>query len=215
MSRSPIPLPSYRMTDTDFALTSVDAYNMLPNGAGYGTELAYPYWDVTFTVHRMNNPEHGYWDGFLDALRGAKRSFLAYDANRPTPINYPNVVGMTKAGGGTFDGTGAISAITDINHIACTGFPATFQMLTGDYVGFVEDDKYSLHRLFTDETSDGSGHITLGIEPYLVTDIFSTAATVVVYHAQGEFILKPGSKPDRSRNIEAKPLTFAAQSRVM
>jgi len=210
----PLELPSYRATDTDFNLTNVDAYNALGSGSGFATEIAPPYWDASVSIHSMANLEQGYWDGFFDKLRGQKKSFLMYDANRPTPITYPNVVGMALPLGGSFDGSGGIVSFTDVRTVNANGFPANFQLITGDYISFVENGKYSLHRVSDDALGDSNGAITIPFEPYVNTDIFDTSAVIWVYHAKGEFILKAGSAPSRARNVEMKPVSFAAVSRV-
>lgn len=210
----PLELPTYRATDTDFNLMNVDSFNTLSSGAGFATEIGAPYWDVSVSVHSMKNLEHGYWDGFFDKLRGQKKSFLMYDANRPTPIMYPNVVGMTKAGGGSFNGSCNIVSFTDVRTVNVNGLPANFQMITGDYISFVQDGKYSLHRISDDCLGISGGSATFLFEPYVNNDIFDDTATLWVYHAKGEFLLKAGSTPNRARNVEAKPVSFAATSRV-
>lgn len=211
----PRELPSYRITDTDFNLINVDSYNVLSSGAGYGTEIAPPYWTADISVHAMSNLEQGYWDGFFDSLRGTKKSFLMYDVNRPDPIMHPNPVGMHRADTSTFDGSVVILSFTDVRTVNVLNLPTLFHMTTGDYISFVQAGKYSLHRITVDTDSNvGDGSSVFYFEPYLNNDIFDETAIIWVHQPKGEFLLAQGQTPSRKRSLEAMPVTFSAISRV-
>lgn len=214
MTTYPLALPSYAATDTDFQLTNVDSNNTLTSGQGFSTEIGSPFWNVTINLRNMANREEGYWDAFFDKLRGTKKSFLMYDANRPNPIDCPSPLALNKAGGGAFPGYGDIVSFTDVRTVNVQHMPANLQLRAGDYISFVESSRYSLHRVSDDCLGDGGGVITIPYEPWLNTDFFDTSAKLWIYHPMGEFILKLGSTPNRARNIEAKPVSFAAVSRV-
>lgn len=215
MTVTPINLPSHEMTDTDFDLIQVDSYNQLTSGQGFGTEIGNPYWDANVTVHAMTNLKHGYWDAFFKQCKGVKQSFLMYDANRPTPILHPTANAMTKAVGGAFTGSAAVTSFPTVRSVAVSGLPFPFHIITGDYISFVKSGKYSLHQITSDVDSGAGGLATWTFEPYVNTTYYDSTTLCWVYHPFGEFILKQGTQPNRARSLEAKPLTFEAISRVV
>lgn len=211
----PLQLPSYRIKGTDFDLTTVDSVNTLRGGASFGTEISPAYWATEVQTAPLDRLEHGKWDAFFDSLRGPKKSFLMYDANRPQPLAYPNVLALIRHGGTVvFDGTAQVSSFPTVRQINLQLLPDLMQFLRGDYVGLAQSGKYSLHRIQEDVTGSNLGLCTLNVEPAINTSFFTSAATCTVYHPVAEFIIKVGTRPVRNRELENSPVSFSATSKV-
>lgn len=111
------------------------------------------------------------WRAWVASLRGQQNMFLGVDVARRFPRAYPNGFGgMTRAGGGAFDGSAtAWSQTIDANgHAVLTieGLPSSFVAGLGDYVGFRwSPSRRAKVRIVEAGTSDGSGDLTVIVEP--------------------------------------------------
>lgn len=111
---------------------------------------------------------------WFNSLRGGIFNFLAHDPARPYPRNYPSGVShLSRAGGGAFDGTATVTAVTATT-IALSTLPANFVFMAGDYISLVKSGKYSLHQIMEAVTGNGSGVATVTVEPPVVTSVFAT-----------------------------------------
>jgi hypothetical protein len=111
---------------------------------------------------------------WFNSMRGGTFNFVAHDASRPYPRAYPSgFAGMTRAGGGGFDGTAQVTAVTATT-IALSTLPASFVFEPADYISLVKSGRYSLHQIMEAVTSDGSGLATVTVEPPIVTSVFAT-----------------------------------------
>jgi hypothetical protein len=115
------------------------------------------------------------WRAFVAALKGASREFLAHDFERPFPRIYPTGFGaMTRAGGGSFDGSATSWSQSIAADGQClltlNGMPAALQLSAGDYVDFRWTTsgaaRRSLVRLLEAATASGAGVISsVSVEP--------------------------------------------------
>jgi hypothetical protein len=211
----PQTIPHELMSWTDFKIIPVTTSNVLWSGASLGTEVSPAYWKASLESVILTIEEHGEWDAFFDACRGDTQYFLMYDPARKMPRKYRTFNGLVKAGTSTpFTGTAIdVSAITDPRDVTMLGFPASFQLRKGDNIGFVQNGRYSLHRLTVDATASLIGLMRVGFEPPLNTSLFTTSATAEIVRAKGEFILENGSEPDRVRRADLGPISFKAVQR--
>lgn len=208
----PRSLPATRFSMQRLELDPFTSSNQLYGGKTQGRQFAEPRWRGYFrTVELYNATTLREWEAWLDSLDGAVRTFLAHDERYPFPQNYPEsaagagdgFTGLDRAGGGAFDGTGAISALSG-NSITLTQLPATtFALKAGDMLGLVESPYYGLYRLLEDVTSNGSGVASVNVRPSVNpvgATLFTTAATYnlirpkCVMTLEPEFTDRPGER---------------------
>lgn len=114
---------------------------------------------------------------FIDRLKGGVERVYMGDWLRRLPIAYrAGFTGLTRAGGGSFDGTADVTALT-ASTLSLATLPAGFAFGAGDMVGLVDGAYRSLHRVVTAATANGSGVVTVTVEPAIATTVFTTAAT--------------------------------------
>jgi hypothetical protein len=151
---------------------------------------------------------------WFNSMRGGTFNFLAHDAARPFPRNYPSGFGgMTRAGGGPFDGTATVTAVTATT-IALSTLPANFVFKPADYISLVKSGKYSLHQMMEAVTGNGSGVATVTVEPPIVTSVFATPSlTANLALPLGLFVPDPRSwQGDPTARRAA--CSFSAWSRI-
>lgn len=204
--------------ESEFNIEQVDAVNELVSGASYSEEIAPPYWDVHIVSTTLGRRTERFrnWSSFIDNLRGAKRTALLYDADLQYPAYYKNFAGMTRAGGGVFDGTAEIDVRTSQYQFDLSNLPENFQLLKGDYIGFIKSgspSRYFLARIAEDADGDITGDITVRVEPK-VPAMFDASCQVNFYRALGEFILVPGSVSRPRAVDDPGNISFRARSRI-
>ena len=116
-------------------------------------ELTGAKWYATYSLPPLTKAQAGEWIAFLTKLRGQANSFFAYDPARKTaqgtPTGTPLVNGASQTGN---------SLITD-------GWSnATLVLKMGDYIA-VDATQRQLYMVVADATTNGSGQVTLTIEP--------------------------------------------------
>lgn len=203
-------LHSYVLNESTF--TFVDQVSLSRSQGGKAVavvEYGDSYLRTRFTTLRLYLHQRHAWEAWKDGLRGGLNSFLAWDASRPEPLAYPNGVPEIKAG--TWDGKGTVSAIA-ANLITAAGAPEGFKVSAGDHLGLVQSGRYGLYRVAADATA-GEATIAVPVEPVIPLNIFSSAATVVFWRPQAEFILlsETWSNPVTA---EFAPISFEAVQRI-
>lgn len=124
------------------------------SGAVQTTAMSGARWTATYTYPPMTHAEAGEFLAFLISLQGSENRFNAWDplhklkGNRGTPTGTPLVNGGSQTG---------TTLVTD-------GWSnSTLVLKKGDY--FVVNSE--LKMVTADETSDGSGDLTINFEPAL------------------------------------------------
>lgn len=144
-----------------------------------GVQIGFPLWQLIWTLGNMGRDRTDAWRAFFAQLRGATRYFLAWDLARPLPKAYPGgFAGMTRAGGGSFDGTATSWSETttadDDSQVTLDGLPAGFVLGQCDYIGFTWTatetgfagmEWHAPVRVVEGGTADGSGVLTVTSEP--------------------------------------------------
>lgn len=133
-----------------------------------------------------------------DSLRDGVKEFYAWHPRFPYPKAYVDgFTGMTKAGGGSFTGAGDVDSLTSTT-ITISGLPASFVLSAGDLVGLIESAARGLHRIIEAATANGSGIVTVTVEPAVKTTVFTSSATVQFERPVCIMTLEPGSlqEPD-------------------
>lgn len=155
-----------------------------------------PYWTARYTAGLLGFEDFGKLDAFIMSAGDDGETFLGYDVFRPRPIamNTGTPLSGIKAGGGAFNGTAILTAITNSLTVTVGGLPAGFILSPGDYVEFrMSAPVRSLHRITTAATANGAGVVTLSIKYGLDTQHFTTAAIVNFEKPACVMQIDPGS----------------------
>lgn len=195
----PRVLPAgFGLRSQDFELVRFESVNTLegiPSDAAplQGMEIANPRWRGQFTTQALDRNGRALFRAWHRSLKGVMKTFLGYDFDRPFPGNYKNgFAGINRAGGGAFDGTADVTALT-ASTIALATLPAAFALKAGDYIGLTEGTKRALHSILEDITANGSGAVTVTVEPPVLTNIFTAAAVANFDKPTAEMIVVPGT----------------------
>lgn len=152
-------------------------------------------WRLKIRTAALDMERLGEWRAFLDSLRGASRTFIGFDPARKFPVNYRNgFAGLTRAGGGSFDGTASSWSInTDRDEPTLNGLPASFKLRPGDMLGFSWSSgaKRTLHRILESVDANGSGVATVQVEPRVPAYVSTATATLATPGAVMRLV--PGS----------------------
>lgn len=198
----PRALPPFGMQDCDFDLERYGTTNFTEGGETDFQEFADPRWRLSCRTVPLNAIDLRRCRAWIESLQGAAKFFLGRDPGYTGPAAYPDgLSGLTRAGGGAFDGTGAIADL-DAGTIDLTQLPAGFELTEGDYVGLLESGARGLYRILEDVSADGGGAATVTVEPPVITDIFTSAATYDVLSPACIMLLTEHSAPQGSETSD-------------
>lgn len=161
-----------------------------------GQTFGSPFWRASYTPVWLDRADFGKMDAFMMRAGDGGEVFRAYDPFRPRPIAMDTGAALsgTRAGGGAFDGTATLDAITSATEIVLAGLPAGFIFGPGDYVEIRESEMVtSLHRVMEAATADGAGEAALSIKYPLDTQHFTTDAVVHLEKPSCLMQIEPGS----------------------
>ena len=188
--KAPIALPDEAVAIQYFEPERVDYLSPEAGGRLNGVQSGVPLWRGVWSLTRMTPENSNLWRAFFAQIRGQTRRFLGRDYERPFPSAYPDgFAGMTRAGGGSFDGTASTwseSVNSDGDQlVGATGLPANFALSVGDYVGFTWTATetsvaglswHALVRVVEAKAANGSGVLSnLLVEPPIPSAVPSDA----------------------------------------
>ncbi|TPJ83840.1 hypothetical protein FJ422_16335 [Mesorhizobium sp. B2-6-3] len=180
-----------------------------------GVRLPTGYWTASYTPGFLFPRDMGKMDAFMMCAGDDGEFFRGYDVFRPRPILMDTGAPLSgvRAGGGAFDGTATLHAITDSRTIVVYGLPAGFQFSEGDYVELRQDSQTSsLHRIRLPATANGAGQVTLSIKYGLDTQNFTTAAVVRFEKPSCLMQIDPGSY-DGTKSAKDRRPSFTAEEK--
>jgi hypothetical protein len=188
--KAPIDPPTSGAAQQQFELQRVDYGSPEAGGRVAGVQAGVPLWQLVWTLGNVGVTRSDAWRAFMSQIRGATRRFLGRDLGRPYPkAHLAGFAGMTRAGGGSFDGSASswsetITADGD-SQVTLNGLPAsTLTLSQGDYIDFrynaTETAVAGLPwhvpvRVVTGGTSNGSGVLTVTCEPPIPSAVPNTA----------------------------------------
>lgn len=160
------------------------------SGKQGGVQAGWPLWAANFELDPSDPESADLWRAFFARLRGRIRRFYCGEPTRPFPLACPaGFAGMTRAGGGVFDGSAsgwaqAINADGDAE-ISLAGLPADLVLNIGDYVGFKWDatgaaagsyERRTMARLVLPAQASAAGDVTVTVEPPIDTRVVPAGA---------------------------------------
>ena len=194
----------------EFRLEPVTTTNSLYSGKTH-VQIVGPgaFWTATYQTRPHRREMRDKYKAWFDSLRGGARTFLAHDPDACFPRNYTTFSGLTRHGGGAFDGTAATTELA-ANEIAINTLPSTFAVKAGDLVGLIQSGRYGLFRIVEDATAV-NGALTATVEPRVNTSLFTTSATVNFAKPVCEMIL---GNVEGQRSTNVSPISFSGTQRI-
>lgn len=188
-----------------FNVVNGDALNRTDNGRAVSSvDHHNPYIVAEFELGPLYPESRRGWSSWKNSLRGAMKSFLAYDLSRQYPLAYPN--GIPSVIAATWSGQGTTIALS-ARETTIDGVPVGYVATAGDALGFVQDDHYSWHEITEGGTANASEELVVAFDPYVPLQMFSIGATAVLWRPKARFVLDVGSWRERGDESRS-PISF-------
>jgi hypothetical protein len=210
----PRDLPSgLQLVGRSFELKRDVRVNTRRDGSAQVIERGDPRWHAALQFRAMDRADYQRAYAWWLSLQDGMRDFLLHDSGHARPILYrTGFDGLTRHGGGAFDGTAGVAALAP-STITIDSLPTSFGLVAGDYVGLVEDGAYGLHMVMEDATAS-AGEVTVAVQPFVKTGIFSSSATVNLERPQARFMPVAGSGQPSSA-LGLRPFEFKGIQRLV
>jgi hypothetical protein len=184
--KAPVEMPTMYVAQQQFELQRVDYSAPEASGRIGGVQAGPPLWSAVWTLGRMPEDNSDEWRAWLAAQRGATRRFIGRDLARQYPKLYPDGFGdFGSFTGAASDWSETIQADGDSALTLNLGVDAAGLVLSiGDYIDFrwtATEDSVSglpwraLVRVVEAGTANGSGDVTVIVEPPIPTAVPDTA----------------------------------------
>ncbi|MTH96427.1 hypothetical protein [Roseibium sp. RKSG952] len=193
--------------ECEFRLKRFTNINTSRDGSVEVQEYSDPKWNLYLKTNSLDADDFQTLSSWIMTLKGGAKFFTMFDASRPYPREYRGgFAGLHRPNGTAFSGTANVSGLTSTT-ITVSDLPNGFKVRTGDYIGLVEGDRYAVHAAIEDVTASG-GNATVPVEPLVLTDLFSSAATATFCKARAKFLLLEWDGGRRMK--EQSPVTLEA-----
>lgn len=170
------------------------------------------YWQGQYLTVPVARQLAGRIRAFVGKHGGGRSSVLLGHPLECLPAMYASFDGVTRAGGGGFDGTADIFQIYDLYNIRAFNLPSNFDLRAGDRIGIEENGRYSLHMIANDALADAGGSVDIELTMPLPR-ARTTAAKIRFERPVGEFILEPNSLNEQAVGTSTV-FSFNASSRL-
>ena len=170
----------FRVRSCTFEPMEIEARNAARGGQIQIVSLGPTVWSIKYESVPLLEADAAAWEAWLSSLRGGLRTFKAWHPLRRYARAYPaGYGGLTRHGGGSFDGTATRSTIgAGLDTVLLTGLPSTFAVKVGDMVSWAHSaTNQALHRVVEDATAS-AGQVTLAVEPLIRPSPTGTVASL-------------------------------------
>jgi hypothetical protein len=213
---TPKELPA--LTYMQSASFDIHRYSEYGDGGGLGQTMEPfdPEWRASFRFAGFpTRADRDVWHSFLRSLRGAKIPVLVFDPARRVPLEHYDGEGKPLASGSPW---GAPN-VADYDRAASTfdleGWTAGQQLRAGDYFSFQDtSDRWHLHVLTADAQADGSGDVTVTVEPRPARGLTHGDATLRVRDACCQAMVSWNPQDFQYGGNNASPFSIAFSERV-
>ena len=143
--------------------------------------LAPQRWQMSFQSDTLNWSDANALMTVLEGLEGGTILFKAWHPQLRFPQKYRGgFSGLTRHGGGAFDGTCNITGVGGtLKTLTLSNLPDAFQFTLGDMVSFPFGDTQLLFRILADATANNSGVVTVSVTPTLPISLSVTTPPIV------------------------------------
>lgn len=183
--KSPVEMPDEYVALQSFELQRIDYQAPEASGRIGGVQAGFPLWSAAYTLGRMPADNSDEWRAWLSGMRGATRRFIGRDIARQLPKSCLEDGLPAGFDGAASDWTETINADGDSELALELGASAAGLVLSqGDYVDFrwsATETSISglpwraLVRVVEGGTADGSGNVTVVVEPPVPSAVPDTA----------------------------------------
>lgn len=186
--KAPVEMPTMYVALQQFEPLRVDYGAPEASGRIGGVQAGFPLWQMVCSLSRMPIEYSDQWRAWLTGMRGATRRLIGRDLARQLPRAYVEAGSLP----GGFDGEASdwsetINADGD-SELTLEGLPVGLILSQGDYIDFrytATEDAIAglawrhLARVVEGGTADGSGDVTVTIEPPMPTAVPGSATAHV------------------------------------
>lgn len=183
--KAPAEMPDMYVALQSFEPQRIDYGAPEASGRVAGVQAGFPLWYAVWTLGRMPEANSDEWRAWHLSMRGATRRFIGRDIARPLPKQYLTSGLPVGFDGEADDWSETINADDDSEltlNLGVTG--AGVVLSVGDYIGFkwtaTETSVAGLEwravvRVVEGGTADGSGDVTVVVEPPVPSCVPDTA----------------------------------------
>lgn len=194
-----------------FDLRYAQARALARGGLPQVIEIGRPLWDARYETYALAETQVAAWEAWTASLRGGRRLFRAWHPLRRYGLAYRSGYdGMTRAGGGAFDGTATLASVgAALDTMTISGLPAGLVISAGDMLSFAHVAVQSLHRVVEGATASGGGGATVAVEPEIIPSPPANAAVSLV-KAWCNAVIDPSTMQLRWTSDRRAIVTFQA-----
>lgn len=201
---------------SDLSLSRGDARNRDGAGMLEVMELADPLWSLKLVTKPLRPSARAVWKAWAMTLQGGIQLFYGYPPIQQYPMFYhpgPSVLGFTRVGGGTFNGTTTLTAFS-ASALSLSGLPFGFVMSAGDYVSVpLSTGSRMLHMVTEDLAANVSGVATISVTPPVRPETALGSNVVQFVQPKALFVLRHETFNAPDGEIMA-PVSFEAMQTV-
>ena len=129
----PRSLPSFLTSgEVDLRLNKGTTGALMRGGGVQTVQHAQPFWDLAWNTPPLTKAQKAELTAWWESLRGGLKTFLAYDPSTGYPVAYASeaaVLALTRYGGGSFDGSFALTTVSANELRAANSALSNAQML--------------------------------------------------------------------------------------
>lgn len=199
----PLTMPtSPAFTDTKFSLQRQVGINSSPfTGNQQVYEHSMALWKAVVTLPPMKRDQAGQWHSFFMKLHGIRGTFLLGDQDGKNPL------GAISTSATVTINTG--QSIGDYQ-VALTGVGASVSNVfkEGDYIQIGTGANAKLHMIVANANSDGSGNVTVNVEPSLKV-AHTQGTSVVITNTKGLFRMDNNELGWSANRVSVYGLSFS------
>lgn len=174
------------------------------------TEIGPTLWRGVWSTRPLNRTEAAEMKAWLTSLRAGMNRFLGWDVRHKYGLAYPNGYGgLTRYGGGTFDGSATLNSAT-VSTLTISTLPVGFAFRVGDYVSLTHANG-SRHLYLVSEaaTANATGVATVSVTPQVRTG-YAASNAVRIGEAKAKFVLDRQSVSEQRVGLIFTSFSFAA-----
>ena len=172
--KAPSTMPTMYVGSQTFELERVDYAAPEASGSLGGVQAGFPRWIANYFFSRMPIVNSDEWRAWFTSQRGATRRFIAGDIARSLPRQYMETGALPGGHSGACSAWSETINADGDSELTLEGLPAGLILSQGDYIDFrytATEDAIAglpwraLVRVVEGGTADGSGDVTVVVEP--------------------------------------------------
>jgi hypothetical protein len=184
-----LDLPDTQLTQCTFSILDGTVTTPFDRGISFNiTQISDPVWTASVATNIMTLERRQAWNAWKNTLRGGLVRVRMYDVARSFPRAYPDAESAEDVSSG-WDGTCAVSAYGTGGSISLSGLPAGYVVTAGDRIGLEQSGRFGYYDVAYGGggTANGSGALTVTVNPFPHTAYFTTSAVARLWRPYALF----------------------------